>query len=180
MEQDAAPAGRFRKPALGRRRTPPGGSKTPCEELADGGANAPKARPGAGVRTPRWRAERRRTLANQGAHIRNGCADRRAVPLMRKGERERRRRAPRRKEQGRRSVGFAGCLKIESVVRAIRPPSPPPWRHPTARPSRPRWRPWGSCRGRPAHARSRRNGVRISGWFRAKCLPDRRADDGRD
>ena len=37
----------------------------------------------------------------------------------------------------------------------------PPWRHPTARPSRPRWRPWGSCRARRVRARSRQNGARI-------------------
>jgi hypothetical protein len=81
MEQGAAPAGVVRSHALGRRRTPPGGSKTPCEELADGGANAPKARPGAVRRTPRWRAERRHVLATARA-LRKGRANRRAVPLI--------------------------------------------------------------------------------------------------
>jgi len=38
VEQDAAPAGEVRSLAPGRRRTPPGHTKVPCEELADGTA----------------------------------------------------------------------------------------------------------------------------------------------
>jgi hypothetical protein len=66
MEQDAASAGKLRKLALGRPGHRPGVTEAPCEELADGGplrlGGPKKARPGAEMRTPRWRAERRRTL----------------------------------------------------------------------------------------------------------------------
>ena len=50
-----------------------------CEELADGGSNRRKRGPVAET-TPRWRAERRRTLATRCA-LKEGCAGRRAVPL---------------------------------------------------------------------------------------------------
>ncbi len=86
MEQGAAPAGGVRKPRTpGGAGAPPGTTTGPCEELADGGPlrsargpeaavtqrrrelraggrtkrSAGKARPGAEMRTPRWRAERR-------------------------------------------------------------------------------------------------------------------------
>src|SRR6185437_12635453 len=40
-----------------------------------------KARPGAGMRSPRWRAERRHAPEMVRA-LKIGCADRRAVPLL--------------------------------------------------------------------------------------------------
>jgi hypothetical protein len=109
---DAAPAGRRRTLLLhpGGAGAPPGDTTVPREELADGGPlrlargpdqprppkrglvsapkagqnAAPKARPGAGVKTPRWSAERRasfrqRTPAPQGVDTK-GCAARRSVP----------------------------------------------------------------------------------------------------
>ncbi len=66
VEQGAAPAGGRRTllPHSGGAGAPPGGTKAPCQELADDELLPVerimgKARPGAGVRTPRWRAERR-------------------------------------------------------------------------------------------------------------------------
>ena len=92
---DAAPAGGGNATfAPGRCRSPPGGTTTSCEELADGEPLAlPDARPIqcsergwiAGLfgkadsrqkrgpamdKTPPWRAERRGILGNQGAHTR--------------------------------------------------------------------------------------------------------------
>ena len=92
---------------------PPGGTTAPCEELADGGRLGrpsrsavspvegggskgpkgtpraePKARPGAGVRTPRWRAERRHvpeTVRDYGYRR----AAWRAIPSVLRGERNR-------------------------------------------------------------------------------------------
>jgi len=91
MEQDAAPAGGRRTllPLPGGAGAPPGGTMTPCEELADGGrkacprlerrghpkgiaASEPEAvRNGASesaarrVWTSRWRAERRHIFARR-------------------------------------------------------------------------------------------------------------------
>src|ERR1051325_9616673 len=60
-----------------RRRDPPGGTRTSCEELADGGACCmgpwPKARPGLAEKPPRWRAERRHVSARV-RELKTGCA----------------------------------------------------------------------------------------------------------
>ena len=79
VEQGAAPAGlgETHPQAPGQGRTPPGHTRVPCEELADGvdpkgvvpGESWPKARTGP-CQTPRWSAERRRTFLVEGAHIR--------------------------------------------------------------------------------------------------------------
>ena len=110
---------------------PPGTTTGPCQELADGGPpqsargceraidpkgvarsqagggtkrSVGKARPGAGRRTPLWRAERRRTFARRCAR-KNGCARRRAIPSLSRGQRKDRPTPGLDKEQGRRSIG---------------------------------------------------------------------------
>lgn len=76
VEQGAVPAGvRIRTSCSRWRRTPPGHTRVPCEELADGvgakgeipGESLPKARTGR-RQTRRWSAERRRALATVRAY----------------------------------------------------------------------------------------------------------------
>ncbi len=62
-------------------------ARTRRAQIRRSGTSVGKARPGAGVRTPRWRAERRRTF-ERGCALKLGCADRRAVPLMFEGEKK--------------------------------------------------------------------------------------------
>jgi hypothetical protein len=100
---------------------PAGHYGLPARSLADGGRldDLRKARPGAGRRTPRWRAGRRPRSRERTRHTKNnGCATWRAISLAICGGKEgvplrrgKLRRTRRRKETGRRSVG---CLTIES------------------------------------------------------------------
>src|SRR5690242_7204131 len=60
-------------------------------KLRDDGSTKAQSRkrgPGAAMRTPRWRAERRHAPANGRVHLKEGCAGRRAVPLAFAGERK--------------------------------------------------------------------------------------------
>ncbi len=73
------------------------------------------------------------------------------------------------------TAAAAGALRRPAVSeggrRRVGTTSPPaflpPWRRPTARPSRRASSPAAACPGRPAPARSRRSAARISGWRRA-------------
>lgn len=109
VEQGAVPAGvRIRTSCSRWRRTPPGHTRVPCEELADGvgakgeipGESLPKARTGR-RQTRRWSAERRRALATVRAH-KEWRANRCSIPsILRRGTEKGRRPTRGRKEYGR-------------------------------------------------------------------------------
>ena len=89
VEQDVAPAGGggYAPLAPGRGRTPPGHTRVPCEELADGvdlRESWPKARTG----PVRRRDGAPRGAAHPGrcAHLLKGRADRRSIPSAFEGE----------------------------------------------------------------------------------------------
>ena len=77
--------------APGRGRTPPGHTRVPCEELADGvdlRESLPKART-ASRQTPPWSAERRPHLRERVRHTEDWCATWRSTPSIFRGARER-------------------------------------------------------------------------------------------
>src|SRR6185437_14909991 len=81
-------------------------------------AKSRKRGPGAAMRTPRWRAERRHAPANGRVHLKEGCAGRRAVPLAFAGERKGKTAypAPQRTGAMARARILACCLTIEPVT----------------------------------------------------------------
>ena len=93
---------------------PPGGTRTSCQELADGGPTRANAELGCQKRgplhrkTPRWRAERRRIFPKGRCALELPDApSRRAIPSYFTRDGDGIRRTRRRKEHGRRSVGCA-------------------------------------------------------------------------